>query len=299
MVMNSPPVTPFAPSPHPALELIALAQLSPEVARQKLRALLLGNPNYFGKVPLTTLNAVLKIQEDTTYECISRVGYDAEFEQLRATVAIKKLFGYSSDTLINGSEEFVRFYLSYDGGTKWLDQGMRSVNVVDAHLPRPLAHEVTLPILVAKDLYSAKIPPKVRAILSWNSLPPAGAPNWSPLWGNVLESDIQIEDSQVVITNTLRAARKTEIPNRGLEAMGTGLAVRADAPKRDEHLPIHTLASTKTDPQHRFLAYVLARAAGKRSLGSWGSQFKLVDPIDQNGLAPAFPPVAVERILVW
>ena len=70
-----------------------------------------------------TFNAVLKIQEDTTYECISRVGYNPEFEELCAKVDIKKLFGYSSDALIDGSEEFVRFYLSYDEGIEMARPG--------------------------------------------------------------------------------------------------------------------------------------------------------------------------------
>ena len=146
--MNSPVVTPIAPSTHPALDLIALAQLSPEEAGQRLRALLLGNPKYFGNVPLTSFNAVLRIQEDTTYESISCVAYDAQLKQLRATIDIKRAVGYSGVARINGSEEFVRFYVSYDGGAKWLDQGMRSVNVEDAIVPRPLVHEVILPIAV-------------------------------------------------------------------------------------------------------------------------------------------------------
>ena len=34
--------------------------------------------------------------------------------------------------------------------------------------------------------------PRVRAILSWEIAPPAGQPNWSPPWGNVVECNIQI-----------------------------------------------------------------------------------------------------------
>ncbi|MGA9586662.1 MAG: hypothetical protein WBQ95_15115, partial [Terracidiphilus sp.] len=164
--MNSPPVIPFAPSTRPALELIALAQLSSEQARQRLRTLLLANPNHFGKVPSSSFIAVLKIQEDTTYECISRVGYDRRCEQLYAVIDIKQASGYSSDALVHGSEEFVRFYLSYDGGSTWLDQGMRSVNARDGQLPRPM-DEVRLQLIPAEELCSESFQPKVRAILSW------------------------------------------------------------------------------------------------------------------------------------
>ena len=291
--MNSPAVTPFAPSTQPALELIALAQLSPEIARQKLRALLLENPNHFGKVPSTTFNAVLKIQEDTTYERISRVGYDPEFEELRAKVDIKKLFGYSSDALIDGSEEFVRFYLSYDGGSKWLDQGMRSVNVFDAHMPRPLAYEVALPLIAAKGHNSANRLLKVRAILSWNSPPPAGAPNWTPVWGNVLDSDIQIKDSQTVLSSTLHSAGKAASPNTALQAMDIQMPMCAVALNWQGHVQFNARQSTESDPQHRFLAYVLAKAAGHSSSGFPDAEFNAIGPVHRTVSGPAFPAAAV------
>ncbi len=187
--MNCPAVGPLAPSTHPALELIALAQLSPENARQRLRALLLANPRYFGNVPPTSFNTVLKIQEDTTYECIPSVAYEARTGQLRATIEIKQPAGYSGAAQINGSEEFVRFYVSYDGGATWLDQGMRSMPVSDGIVQRPFTCDLIL------QMFPKDPTPRVRAILSWNSPPPPGAPNWSPVWGNVAESNTQDSDA--------------------------------------------------------------------------------------------------------
>ncbi|MGA8742041.1 MAG: hypothetical protein WB561_12730 [Terracidiphilus sp.] len=290
--MNSPAVTPFAPSTQPALELIALAQLSPEVARQKLRALLLGNPNHFGKVPPTTFNAVLKIQEDTTYECISQVGYNPEFEELCAKVDIKKLFGYSSDVLINGSEEFVRFYLSYDGGAKWLDQGMRSVNVIDAHMPRPLSYEVTLPLIAARGHDAANSRLKVRAILSWNSPPPVGAPNWTPVWGNILDSDIRIEDSPTILSSTLHSGGNAESPNTAMQAMNLQTPICSVEPKRQGHNQFLIGSSTASDPQHRFLAYVLAKAANYDSSGFQYAETSVIDPFHRTVSRPAIPVAA-------
>jgi hypothetical protein len=226
------------PSTQPALELIALAQLSPDQARQRLRTLLLANPNYFGKVPPSSFMAVLKIQEDTTYECISKVGYDSQSEQLIASIEIKQAFGYTGDAFIHGSEESVRFYLSFDGGSSWLDQGMRSLTVFDVRSPRPLAQRVTLEVISAEDLCSQKTLPKIRAILSWNSPPPAGAPNWTPVWGNVVESDLQFDDSQVDVKNGQRSFKDESRHHRSA-----------------------TLHSDRTDPQHSFLAFVLAKAA--------------------------------------
>ena len=204
---------------NPLWELIALAQLSPEQARQRLRALLLANPNHFGKIPAASFVSVLKIQEDTTYECISRIGYDPQNEQLCATININQAFGYSGDAFIRGSDEFVRFYLSYDGGSKWLDQGMRSVSVFDAHLPRSLKHKVTLEAIPGKEFCFEECLPKIRAILSWISPPPAGAPDPVPVWGNVVESDIRIEDSHVDTPGVTLPAAMPEYPETAAHVM--------------------------------------------------------------------------------
>jgi len=291
--MNSPAVSLFAPSTRPALELIALAQLSPEQARKKLRALLLTNPNHFGKIPASSFNAVLKIQEDTTYECISRTGYDPGCEQFCALIEIKQTLGYSSDAVIHGtdkrgSEEFVRFYLSYDGGSNWLDQGMRSVNVCDSHLSRPAVYEVNLLIVLAEDSHGVKFPPKVRAILSWNSAPPAGAPNWTPVWGNVVESDIEIMDSPGDIPGRLHSGDNLGTSKLSLPVMTRITETNGGALTGKGHLQSPARHSTMTDPEHRFLAFVLARAAGFFTSGSRGSRTNEVDLIERDERARGF-----------
>ena len=281
--MNSPAVKPFAPSTQPALELIALAQLSPDLARQKLRELLLANPNYFGRVPSTSFNTVLNIQEDRTFESIAHLGFYPGFEQLFAAIDLKQPTGYSSEVLAQGSEEFVRFYLSYDLGSTWLDQGMRSVFVCDAHWPRPLAYEVTLRIIPADELFSAKIQPKMRAILSWNTPPPTGAPNWKPVWGHVAETDVQIEDSQTDLTGGLNCASNGEPPESVRHVTRLQMPMGfASAKTRG------SLHSTRTDPDHRFLAYVLAKAADHCPPGSPAPLFSRRDPFS-SGVSSAFP----------
>jgi hypothetical protein len=179
--MNFPRVMLSASSPRPALELIALAQLSPSRARQRLRALLLTNPNYFEKIPPASLSAVLNIQEDTAYECISRLSYDLEPGRICAAIHVKQSTGYSSEMLFQGSKEFVRFYQSYDGGSKWQDLGMRFVTVADAHRSEPLGCEVTLAHTSANEPIPTGVRRKIRAILSWNSPPPVGEPSWKPV----------------------------------------------------------------------------------------------------------------------
>jgi hypothetical protein len=215
--MNPPGVTPYAPSAKPALELIALARLSPPLACQRLRALLLVNPDYFGNVPSSSFNTVLHIQEDTTYESLSLVSYDPLRQQLSAAITVKQPNGYSDNVLNNGSEEFVRFYLSYDGGVRWLDQGMRFVDVFDASTSKPRNYEVTQQIIPLEE-FPPEILPKVRAILSWNLRPPTLAPDWRPVWGNVVESSIRMKDARVIFSGRLRSLAYVEL--RGTSEQG-------------------------------------------------------------------------------
>jgi len=208
--MNFPHGKPIAASTRPALELISLARLSPELARRNLRALLLANPNYFGNVTGSSFKAVLHIQEDTTYERLGCFGYSPELKQLRATITINQTEGYSGNIRANGSEEYVRFYLSSDDGKTWQDQGMTAVNVFDAPGPKPVEHAVALEIDPEEEFCIQNLP-KVRAILSWNWAPPAGAPNWTPVWGNVLDAQIRIEDFEFALLSSLLSETKVQV----------------------------------------------------------------------------------------
>lgn len=268
--MNSAAVKPLAPSAQPALELIALAQLPPKDARLRLRELLLANPNHFGNVPSSSFSAVLNIQQDTTYESISRVGYNKERQQLNASLNIWQSNGYSSKHLPSNSREYIRFYLSCDGGTRWLDQGIRSMSAADSQWPGCLSFEVTLPVTCDQQLHSAVVLPRVRAILSWNSPPPAGAPAWIPSWGNVLESELALDDAQSDTSRTSRSAITPDV----WEAVHNNQAYKSNQNSSAGHLQLHSPQSSKVDPHHRFLAFALAKAAGYFPSGICALQFK-------------------------
>jgi hypothetical protein len=186
---NSP--TSGGQSAKPALELISLARMSPEVARQSLRTLLIGNPGYFGRITDDSFKAVLHIQQDMTYESIGYVAYNQSFEQLQATIHISQSIGYSDGFC--SSAEFVRFYLSYDGGLSWFDQGMGSVNVHDHHRSKPRQETILVGINPAPRVCLRDRVLAVRVILSWNAPPPEGMPDWSPAWGDVLNAVIDLE----------------------------------------------------------------------------------------------------------
>ena len=208
-----------APSTRPALDLIALARLSPEAARKSLRALLVANPDHFGKLSASSFKAILKIENDTTYESLAGLGYSPRSERLRTIIRINQQTGYSTGNSDRGSTEYVRFYLSYDGGTGWLDQGMRAFSVFDSPDPNPHDHGVTLRIRPKEKLFSEYTLPRVRAILSWNLMPPPRNPNWIPVWGDVAEAEIRMEGSEFLPPEKLLHITEAELNRNGAATM--------------------------------------------------------------------------------
>lgn len=94
--------------------------------RSGFKSLLLTNSNYFGKLLESPLDPVLKISGNTFYEELACVGYHPEQEQLEGVVYVYHPSGYGTDICGPGTPEYVRFYLSYDGGNTWEDQGITS-----------------------------------------------------------------------------------------------------------------------------------------------------------------------------
>lgn len=201
--MNLSEASSITQSAKPALELIYLARLPHELARQNLRSSLLTNPNYFGRITANSFKAVLNIQEDTTFENIGSIVYNPRIEQLQATVNLNQGNGYSGASFRYGSEEHVRFYLSYDRGSSWRDQGLRTVNAYDTPGPKPLQFIASVGIGPAQTFCFMRDLPLVRAILSWNVPPPQDSPGWTPVWGNVKDEQIQLEGCCKVHSSTL------------------------------------------------------------------------------------------------
>jgi hypothetical protein len=210
--MNSPVVSNIR-STKPALELISLATMTPEAARQSLRALLLSNPDYFGKITNNSFKVVLGIQRDTAYESIGHVCFDMDLEQLQATIHMNGDDGYSDEVCKGGSTEHVRFYLSYDGGSSWLDVGVNSFNVCNRPGTRPRQEAVAVGVNSTLAVSILDRLPVVRAILSWNVPPPKDMPEWVPVWGDVLDARIDLEQAG-------RAAQDFATEDPGISGMG-------------------------------------------------------------------------------
>ena len=176
---------------------------SPELERERthFKLLLAQNPNYFGTLQESPFKPTKKIAQNTSYEQVSCVGYHAGRAQLEATVQIKRPTGYGGDLCKTGTIEYVRFYLDYGDGAGWRDQGVVGFNVHDipngndcANSPtKPISYVASLRIDPRKKVCRLPVLPKVRAILSWQTIPPAGTPNYLSVWGNVLERHVQIQ----------------------------------------------------------------------------------------------------------
>ena len=171
-----------------------------EADRKDFRKLIAINPNYFGNFPQDKYQAVKKIINDTSYEELTCIGYNANFSTLEATIAIKRPGGYNGTLCEDGSKEYVRFFIDYGSG--WEDAGIGVVNVhdipnsldCDKQNDKPLTYVVTLIIDPKTNYCRYPVVPKVHAILSWDIMPPAGPANvnWSPTWGGAMECYVQI-----------------------------------------------------------------------------------------------------------
>jgi hypothetical protein len=242
-----------------------------EPTRSKFRALLAANPNYFGTAPeLGDFPVVVEQSFNTAYEQLTCVSYSPKLDRLEATFIVKRPDGYGGDLCTNGSYEHVRFYVDYGAG--WQDAGPASVNVhdipigVDCHEDKthPLAYVCGVDHQPQRDWCGAPVLPRVRAILSWNLLPPANQPDWAPPWGNRLECNVQIQPRRPLIPDIL-----TKIPKDVLEGLHfppIELAEVPDSPAPDPgplaELPLADLAAEYKRaeiPQHRFALPLVAK----------------------------------------
>jgi len=165
--------------------------------RANFRKLLEVNPNYFGNSPDSAQSPVFPLVWDTYYEQLISVGYNAVLNLLEATIAIKQSDGYYGSPCTNGSFEYVHFYVDYGSG--WVDIGVSAANVYDvpygldcsSDFNHPLSFVASLPFFPAQGNCSNPLLPNIRAILSWDAIPPNNSPDWNPVWGNVLDQHIQ------------------------------------------------------------------------------------------------------------
>ncbi|MGD2247725.1 MAG: hypothetical protein PVF58_04915 [Candidatus Methanofastidiosia archaeon] len=144
--------------------------------------------------------------DQTMYEELMCVGYHPQHRELKGVIHIKLPYGFGGNCPQSpGSTQYVRFYINWnndgDFTDEWEDQGLGIVHVFDPgsaydnKLPLEYAVQkrigVMFPDWLWEKLESKCLVRRVRAILSWVTIPPAEEPNWKPFWGNVFETNIR------------------------------------------------------------------------------------------------------------
>ncbi len=228
------------------------APLKVERERTQFRALILQNPNYFGNLTASPLKAIKSMVANTTYEELKCVGFQPQLNRLEAVVWVKKDAGYSGDICSGGSPEYVRFWLSYDDGATWLDQGMESFTAYDIPGDQPLEYAVSLRISPRRRICFRENLPLVRAVLSWN-VPPTD-PNITPVWGNAIQTRIQVEPFffDIDFPDFLEAAKLT-LPVPFAKLIDPSQTLKLKAPQALNAAQLKAAYAGKDVAEHRYL----------------------------------------------
>ena len=195
MAKQDPRKDPVAPRVLATGAVAAAAEVPKE--RTNFRALIVGNPNYFGNLRRSTFASVMSLTGNTTYEEIKCVGFHPQANRLDAVVFVNQSFGYGGDLCSSGTQEYVRFYISLDNGATWIDQGYTSFTANDISSAstggKRLEYAVSISSKPPKKFCSVPNVILARAILSWQSVPPPDTPDFIPVWGNVHNTHIQVD----------------------------------------------------------------------------------------------------------
>ena len=222
-------------------------------ARAQFKSLLLANPNYFGTLGDLGPKPELVINGDTAYEEIGCIGYEPELKRLEAVVYVKQEFGYGGGVCSPGTPEYVRFYLSFDGGTTWVDQGMGSFTAYDIPGSKPLEYDVTVHIDPSSAWCFFEVLPLARAILAWNDPPPPNTPNHIPVWGEVQEAQIQVAPRHFFLVGDLLKELDVELSPDLAQVVSASKSVDTNKPKALTVPELHALYKDTDVPGHRFL----------------------------------------------
>ncbi|MDJ0826796.1 MAG: hypothetical protein QNJ16_14960 [Rhodobacter sp.] len=175
-----------------------LEHLPVEHSRRYFKQLITINPNYFGTLTESATkkvaDAVVSQSGSTKYEALRCAGLMPDDDLLEAVLEVKLPYGFKSGLCGDGSKEYVAFYLDYDDGTGFVSAGppaevtVHDLMAVDGdHLFYAVRRAFT-----PKEILGCDQPQivRLRAILSWENIPTG--PSFTPVWGNVIETWIQI-----------------------------------------------------------------------------------------------------------
>ncbi len=240
------------------------AKIEPE--RANFRQLIIQNPNYFGNIKLSPFKPVKQLIANTTYEELGCVGFQPQLNLLNAVVYIKQPFGYGGGLCTAGSEEYVRFYVSYDGGMTWTDLGLTAFTAFDVPEPpnqpafQRLEYAVTLPFKPPRKFCFVNNFAIVRAILSWNVQPPPNDPSFQPVWGNVHDTNIKIDPLPNIILSQALKELSVKTSEQLAQALDLDQEVKTATPKVLTLAEVQELYAKQEVPPHRYALASLQQA---------------------------------------
>jgi len=234
--------------------------------RAEFNKLIIDNPNYFGTFPELKTKAVLAMKANTQYEELSCLGFYPDTDTLEAVIQTKLAYGYGGNLCSPGSMEYVRFFIDWNGDGTFDDVGIASVNVHDMpdagytciEKAKPLSYAINVKISSKKKICAYPNLVKVRAILSWSLPPPAGNPNYSPPWGNVLEKWIQIKPLKLLLKDIISVANLGEFK---VTPQMLDLDMEISVTPALTVMQLKELYAKEKVPEHRYNVGEIAQAA--------------------------------------
>jgi hypothetical protein len=221
------------------------------------------------------------LKENITWEQVTCVGYNPELRKLEAVVEIKQSYGYSGGLCTNGSAEYVRFFV--DWGSGFENVGLTGFKAHD--IPNPQANQQSINYMVYqivddathRRLCSTAVMPKIRAILSWNSIPSLD-PNQNVNFGNKIDANIQIKPKKWHLSDFLEVSKiKVTAEMSAMFQLSLPLEVK----KLD--LPIEELLEKNIKanvPNHRTLHGFMNHAMAMPTTKSMAKSNMFFDKID-------------------
>jgi len=242
--------------------------------RQFFKTLVLANPNYFGTFPSLGGKAVKAFSGNTTYEELSCLGLNPAGNLLESVINIKQHGGYGTDACGQGTTEFVRFFVQDASG--WHDLGLSSVQVYDLPGPLPVSYAVSINFKEARKFCKFENLVHVRAILSWEWAPPPGNPNFTPVWGNVVDAEVQVAPLLLyeVPIAQLVAEKALSIEPSVLKEINATQPLPAAPPQPLSAVELKAAYASAKVPAHRY-GFSLASSLAQGSIGNSLQQLSL------------------------
>ncbi len=227
-------------------------QIAVPAERAQFKSLVLSNPNYFGNFPKLGGKVIKPFSGNSTYEQLECLGLNQSANLLEAVVNIKLHSGYGTNACGAGTTEYIRFFVKDASG--WHDLGLSTVQVFDLAGPLPLSYSVSVDFSESRKFCFTENIVQVRAILSWEWEPTPGDPNFIPVWGNVVDAQVQVAPRlffEVALSEFIE--QKTISIDPGvLSQLDTTQKLSAAEVKPLSYSELKSLYAKEKVPQHRF-----------------------------------------------